>query len=684
MHPVLSWLECRLKAVAVFVVIVGLTTAAGPAAAQDFSKYHNYEELTRAVRSLVDGHKNLARLGSVGKTLGGRDIWVVEIGNPAGTPLKDRPGLLVAANFEGDHLIGSEIALFIISDLLGKYPGEAEVKDCLENSVVYVIPRVNPDGAEGMFSTVKTGVRVNGSSRDDDNDGRFDEDGPEDLNKDGFITVMRLESPAGEYMVDPTATRLLKRADPKKGEKGVYRLFWEGIDNDGDGFINEDPAGGIDLNRNFTHEYPYYSPDAGPHMVSERESRGLMDWILDHRNIAAILAFGESDNLIVPPTSAGRIGASREIDLHRFAEASVAGARTVGMIQTGGFGFGIRGRGMFSMEMFMRGRQRSGETASETSSRFRMPSREPATTINSTDASNFRTVSEKYVQLTGLRQPLYVREPKGAFFQSGYFQLGVLSFSTPGFGLSEAAGPGRGRTGPFPQSGAEAAAQPARQETRPVTTETVARMGGGGIQQFMMRQAGGAGARTAGPGARSSSPGIDAQVLRWMESEKIDGFVDWEKIDHPDLGEVEVGGFKPYAVTNPPAAEIAGLGASHSKFVVYLSTLFPKVKVATAKVTNHGGGLFRIEAEVENVGFLPTALAQGVTAQAVKPTMVQLGVKPEDIISGSAKTNFIQTLAGSGGRSRYEWLIRGKTGETVELLVSSEKGGSDTARIVLR
>jgi hypothetical protein len=99
---------------------------------------------------------------------------------------------------------------------------------------------------------------------------------------------------------------------------------------------------------------------------------------------------------------------------------------------------------------------------------------------------------------------------------------------------------------------------------------------------------------------------------------------------------------------------------------------------------SHGGGLFRIKAEVENAGFLPTSLAQGVRARSVRPTMVQLGVKSEDIISGNAKTNFIQTLDGSGSRVKYEWIIRGKTGETVELLVASQKAGSDTARIILK
>ena len=108
------------------------------------------------------------------------------------------------------------------------------------------------------------------------------------------------------------------------------------------------------------------------------------------------------------------------------------------------------------------------------------------------------------------------------------------------------------------------------------------------------------------------------------------------------------------------------------------------MKVASFEAVAHGGGLFRLKAEVENAGFWPTSFAQGQTARSVKPTMVRLGVEPGDVLSGSAKTNFLPVLAGSGGRSKYEWLIKGKAGEVVELLVQSEKGGSATARVTLK
>jgi hypothetical protein len=201
---------------------------------------------------------------------------------------------------------------------------------------------------------------------------------------------MRVKAADGEYMIDPEEARLLKRADPKKGEAGAFKLYWEGIDNDLDGFINEDPPGGTDINRNFMHDYPYFKPDSGLHMASEPESRALLDWIIAHRNIAAILTFGENDNLIVPPTSAGRLGSAREIDLARFADAGLAAASKVGLMPATPFFAGRFGGGGFEMgEMFFmmmgedrtpsRAQPQAQTQAATTTGRPRFPERKPAT-----------------------------------------------------------------------------------------------------------------------------------------------------------------------------------------------------------------------------------------------------------------------------------------------------------------
>ncbi len=651
------------------LAVVALCLEPYPAGSADSAKYHNYADLTTTIKALVSAHPDLARVESVGKTIEGRDIWALELSNAAGIPVAQRPALLIAANLEGDHLIGSELALYVAEYLLSAYSGDPAVKQRLDNHAIYIVPRVNPDGAEQYFASTKTGRRTNATPIDADNDGRMNEDGPEDLNKDGFISVMRVKDSKGPYMINPEDKRLMKKADPAKGETGGYSLYWEGTDKDKDGFIAEDGPGGADINRNFMHQYPYYQPDAGKFMASENETRAMLEFLLKHRNIAIILAFGESDNLIVPPGRNGELGAPNPVNLFDFAERSNADSRKTGIFPDTqmGFGRGMRGfMGDFEGSPFGGGRG-GQQTATSTASGRGMRTVTPATTVNSADLEYFTAISSKYRELTGIRGTGYTRTPAGAFFEYGYFQYGVPSFSTPGWGIPPAGRPaGQGAT-------AGDAARPAAGDIQRPT----------GPPSGMAAMRGRTGAAAAGADTAATPEGIDLRLIQWMDSEKIDGFVNWTPFTHPTLGQVEIGGFKPYDVTNPPASKIADLGAGHAKFALYLTSLFSKIRVAKSEAIALGAGLYQIKAEVENAGFLPTALNHAVVARSVKPVMVQLDVPPESIITGNEKTNHINALAGSGSRQSYQWVIKGTPGSTVNLRVVSYKSGTDSAAIKL-
>lgn len=626
--------------------------------AADLSGYLDYQGLTDALRDLAGPNPNLVRVTEIGKSAGGRSLWVVEVANADGAVKPaDRPALFVAANFEGDQLVGSQLALESIRRLVEGYASDAAVKQVLDNYVVYVLPRANPDGAEAMFSPVKAGGNANSRPFDDDNDGRIDEDGPEDLNGDGFISVMRAKDPEGEYMIHPEDARLLKKADPARGEAGEYKVYWEGVDNDGDGFINEDPPGGVDLNRNFQHRYPYYQVGAGPHMVSEPEAKAILDWVLDHRNIAIVLTYGESDNLVTPPDSKGKLGPESMVDLMQFASESVAGAGNVGMVE-------IESRGSF--RFFGGFRNQANQRGQD---RPRRPTRRPEVDVNADDVPYFKTVSDRYKEITGLEKTPEVRTPAGAFFEYGYFQYGVLSLSTPGWGPAKpAADAGEGGKNAASEEG-ERAQRGGPGGRRP---------GGGGPPSRSGPASGGRGGEEAGVAK------FDLEWIRWMDEQKIDAFLPWTEIDHPEKGKVEVGGFNPIAVSNPPGDRLEELGEKQFQFLCYLATLFPKVAVAKSSVVNLGGGLFRIRAEIENSGFLPTALAHGVVSRSVKPTMVQLGIDPESLVSGDAKTSFFQALSPTGAHQKYDWIVRGESGSEVTIRVVSQKGGSQTVTLTLQ
>jgi len=195
----------------------------------------------------------------------------------------------------------------------------------------------------------------------------------------------------------------------------------------------------------------------------------------------------------------------------------------------------------------------------------------------------------------------------------------------------------------------------------------------------MTAQAGGA----RGPGA-SGAAGADAQVLKALDSLGAQAFVPWKPFRHPELGEVEIGGFVPYATTNPPAARLPELGEKHGRFLVELAGMLPRVRIAEAKVTANGGGVFTVEVEVENAGFLPTSLQHGVTSGSVAPVQVQIQVDASDILTGSDKTVTVPKLDGSGARQRWTWVIRGRQGAQVEIRLRAQKGGTETATVTLR
>lgn len=411
------------------IALLALGTA-GPLQAQAAGDL-SHDGLTRQLRDLAGG-SDLARLSSIATTAEGRDVWMVEVADRSGTSLSERPGLLVVGNLSADHLVGSRLAVGALERILSR-ADEPEVSALLDEHVIYVVPRANPDGAEDVIDGLRWERRGNARPYDDDNDGRVDEDGPDDLNGDGMITVMRVADPEGDYVVHPEDARLMKRAEASAGEAGRFSLHWEGVDDDGDGFVNEDGQGGVDLDRNFQHEYPYWQADAGPHMVSEPETRALVDFAVANRNIAAILTYGHSDNLVTPPDGQGRLGAPATSDLMDFAGAADDAALGVGVYSTtpdnvfGG--------------LDLRGAQPGRDNDPQSG-------RRPATTVNRDDVAYFAAVAERYAEITGIESVPLNRTPEGAFFQYGYYHYGVPSFSTQGWTMpaGEDEGAGRGAT----------------------------------------------------------------------------------------------------------------------------------------------------------------------------------------------------------------------------------------------
>jgi hypothetical protein len=273
------------------------------------TRYSNFETMTRKIETLSKEFPLLCTVKSLVKTGGGKDIWVMTIG----TGDKDsKPGIAVAGGVEGSHLLGKELASGFAESLL-RESSSPEIKALLEKVTFYVFPDVSPDATEQFFSDLMYERNCNARSTDDDKDFVYDEDPYEDLNKDGFITFIRIKDPAGKYIESEEDRRIMVEADLSKGQTGNYLVFTEGIDNDKDGKINEDGPGGTNFNHNFSYNYEEFGPESGLYPVSEPETKAVADFLFDRFNIYAVFAFGPQDNLGQPLKSAERSRSERKI-----------------------------------------------------------------------------------------------------------------------------------------------------------------------------------------------------------------------------------------------------------------------------------------------------------------------------------------------------------------------------------
>jgi hypothetical protein len=281
-------MKTRMKLVA---TLAGLGLASVSALAGPPAGYRDSAALAKAVADAAAAATGRpVAVSSIGRSAGGRDLPLVTIG----TPSPGRPALLVVAGLDGSHLVGSEIAAELVAKLLAD---EALPAD----AVVYLLPRMNPDAADATLSApaVQSATPV---PVDDDRDGTADEDGPRDLNGDGVVTQMRVADPkpplVATHVADASEPRLLRPADPLKGETPVYALLVEGLDADGDGRIAEDGPGGTNLDRNFPHRWPEFSADAGRYQLSAVESLALANFVRERRDLAAALVLGRHDNAV--------------------------------------------------------------------------------------------------------------------------------------------------------------------------------------------------------------------------------------------------------------------------------------------------------------------------------------------------------------------------------------------------
>ncbi len=269
-----------------------------------FNRLNHNDEIVRFLRGYVASYPDWVKLESIGKTTGGSDTWLVTINNPKTGPELSKPAMFVDGATHANEVQGTETVLYLIDYMLDNYGKLDKVTELMDRTVFYFVPMVNPDSRAKWFDAPATPnyPRTVPVKIDDDRDGRVDEDGYEDLDGDGELTQMRKKVPLGQgrFRLDPNDPRRLVPIE--EDELGDYiRLGGEGIDNDGDGLVNEDGVGYVDPNRTFAYGWAprYVQPGSTDYPLQVAETRNIALWALEHPNIAAAQSFHNTGRMIL-------------------------------------------------------------------------------------------------------------------------------------------------------------------------------------------------------------------------------------------------------------------------------------------------------------------------------------------------------------------------------------------------
>ena len=185
-----------------------------------FDRFYRYDELTRSCR-LGRGAPGPLPRREDRRSYEGRDIWLATVTNfETGADL-DKPAFLVEANIHALEVTGCTAALHLIDKLLSGYGSDPKVTRCLDTRAFYVVPRLNPDGAELALADQPRFVRssVRPYPRLDEQDGLYEED----IDGDGRILMMRMKDPNGAWKAHSEEPRLMVPARSRRRPGGRRR-----------------------------------------------------------------------------------------------------------------------------------------------------------------------------------------------------------------------------------------------------------------------------------------------------------------------------------------------------------------------------------------------------------------------------------------------------------------------------
>lgn len=189
--------------------------------------------------------------------------------------------------------------------------------------------------------------------------------------------------------------------------------------------------------------------------------------------------------------------------------------------------------------------------------------------------------------------------------------------------------------------------------------------------------------------------------IKWLEENNGgEGFKDWESFRHPQLGEVEIGGFDvKHTMQNPPARYLVQEAEKHTRFLLRAMKTLPRLVFDKTKVTPVAEDTWKVDTVIMNLGYLPTsAMKEAVTLNMAKPLKAEFS--GAELITGKASEEIGHLEGFSGVKTGYSyagavtmnhapysrhlsWVVKAREGSPVTIAVSGARAGRVVQTVIL-
>ena len=165
-----------------------------------------------------------------------------------------------------------------------------------------------------------------------------------------------------------------------------------------------------------------------------------------------------------------------------------------------------------------------------------------------------------------------------------------------------------------------------------------------------------------------------------------DAFVDWEKFEHPQYGEIEIGGFKKNFGRAHPGFLLEQDAHRNMAFTIYHAYQTPKLSVLDVTEKDLGSGLMEVTATISNERLMPTHSSQDLKYNIERPDLISIsganvvaGMIVEDDDFNKVKEQIqnpetirVPNIPGMD-TIKVRWIVSG--GRNFKINVDSAKGG---------